>query len=120
MDIAYPFRLNNGEPAIVDGEDEIASALDRLLDQVVGDRLYSTSNGLNLDRYVFENVTTLTLANIRRDVTLAIARNEPRVLLNRVAVTELYQGDTRYIEIDVIYTYQNQQFAATKKQEVQR
>jgi phage baseplate assembly protein W len=104
----YPLTISGGRPVRVEREALIDAALRIQSATSQGDRPYDPLNGLNLEAYLFATVDSLTLANVRRDVTLALRRNEPRIDLRGVnAYYDEEQGESVMV-IEVIWSYQNQ------------
>jgi phage baseplate assembly protein W len=111
---AYPLQITGGVPVRVDNEALIDAALLVQSATNKGDRPYDPLNGLNLESYVFSEVDSLTLANVRREVTLALSRNEPRISLQGVnAYYTDEQGETVMI-IEVIWSYQNENIVSRR------
>lgn len=104
----YPLTMQGGQPVRVEKEALIDAALLVQSATSKGDRPYDPLNGLDLESYTFAKVDSLTLANVRRDVTLALRRNEPRIDLRGVnAYYDEEQGE-QVLVIEVIWSYQNQ------------
>lgn len=111
---AYPLQIAGGVPVRVEDEALIDAALLVQSATNKGDRPYDPLNGLNLEAIVFAPVDSLTLANVRRDVTLALRRNEPRISLQGVNAYYLEeQGETVMI-IEVIWSYQNENIVSRR------
>lgn len=106
---AYPFRIEGGQPVRVEDKALVDAALRIQSAQSQGDRPYDPLNGLDLERYVFAMVDSLTLADVRRDVTLALTRNEPRIELVGVKsyYTEQDAQDTALV-VEIIWRYKGE------------
>lgn len=104
----YPLTIQGGRPVRVEKEALIDAALLVQSATSKGDRPYDPLNGLDLDSYLFAKVDSLTLANVRRDVTLALRRNEPRIDLRGVNAFYSVEQDETVMVIEVIWSYQDQ------------
>ena len=89
--------------AMTTEETEIQESLRILLGTALNERVMQEDYGLDLHRYVFEEASQTLVANMRKRITRAIDRLEPRIELKGVEVS--LQGDdqsTLLIAIDYL------------------
>jgi phage baseplate assembly protein W len=90
-----------GGVAMLEEEIDIASSLEILLSTALGERVMFPQYGCNLDELVFENLDTRMKTLMADKVESAILYFEPRVLLERVVLTET--ANEGIVLIDVTY-----------------
>jgi len=69
-------------------EDDVRQAITIILSTNPGERVMRPDFGAGLNRFVFEPVTTGTIAQLRTDVTNALVAWEPRIDVLQVGVTQ--------------------------------
>lgn len=85
--IAYPFQLGtNSFPKVATDSDLIRQSLIQIVLTPKGSRIMRPEFGTNVLQHVFENNTTMLGVKIRNDVTAAISRFEPRVILQGIGI----------------------------------
>ena len=97
------FSKGGGYVEMTTADTEIQESLRILMGTALNERVMQEDNGLDLRRYIFEEANQTLVANMRKRITRAIDRLEPRIELEQVNVT--LQGDdlsTLLIEIDYL------------------
>ncbi len=104
---AFPptFDKRSRSVRLVSAETDIAQSLEILLSTSLGERVMQPEYGCNLKDYQFESIDNAFLGFIKDLVERAILYYEPRIRLEKVAVTEadsieLFEG---LIKINVTY-----------------
>jgi len=87
----------------------------QFLSQRFGERVYSDSNGQRLDAYLFENESELVKASVRREITLGLTRNEPRLTVEAVLAGYIQSGDVRYLDIEVVWSFRGKTYATRQR-----
>lgn len=64
-------------------------------------RGFNTEIGIGLDRYLFENITPITVHEIKTDIKQLIQNHEPRVEIHNILIDP--QPDYNYIGISIIF-----------------
>lgn len=83
----YPFRFGpRGGLNRVTDEDKIKANLRAIINTVLGERVMEPQLGTNAMTRVFRNTTGPAEALVRRLVTDTIARDEPRIRVDRVTL----------------------------------
>ena len=100
---AFPPRFGrDGRTGMVDAEDDIRESLAILLSTRPGERVMHPLYGCALHALVFEHVSETVVTEIRHTVAEAIARGEPRVVVERVAVLPGPDEDG-VLPIEIVY-----------------
>jgi len=81
------FSSHSSDVVMVDGENDIRESLFILLSTAQGERVMVPTYGCDLHRYVFAELTTGVMTEIRDMVATAILRWEPRIDVLDVSVT---------------------------------
>lgn len=76
---SYPFTMTDEGPEVAEDEELVASAMAQLQSQEPDERPFQPYNGVSLWKYLFSNAEDLARGEIRREMMLAVTRNEPRV-----------------------------------------
>lgn len=121
ISLRYPFRLSSGAPESATGEEIVVSAINQLFAQDRGERVYDSTNGVSLTKYVFENNDSLLRANLRREITLALNRNEPRSELISAPV-RTFERDNKsvLVEVTVLWRYRGRVYSLARSVTVER
>lgn len=110
--LSFPIKMNStGRLNTLSGPDRVAASMSLLFSQDRGDRPYNPTNGVNLYRYVFEDVGPLEAANVRRDIMLSVSRHEQRVTLLDVMTGIRADGSTRVFEVMPVWSFDGKQYA---------
>lgn len=121
ISLRYPFRISSGSPESATGEEIVVSAINQLFAQDRGERVYDSTNGVSLIKYVFENNDSLLRANLRREITLALNRNEPRAELISAPVRTFTQDDDSVlVEVTVLWRYRGRVYSLARAVSVER
>lgn len=101
---AFPpaFSRGGGTVAMVEAEADVAESLRILLQTRIGERVMRPRYGCNLDRLLFEPLSTSLRAYVEDLVRTAILYHEPRVILDGVGLTAVPEGGR--LDIEVRYT----------------
>lgn len=101
---AFPptFSRGGGTVAMVEAEADVAESLRILLQTRIGERVMHPTYGCNLDRLLFEPLSTSLRAYVEDLVRTAVLYHEPRVELDGVALTAVPEGGR--LDIEVRYT----------------
>jgi len=78
---------------MLEEEADIASSLEILLSTTLGERIMQPFYGCNLDELVFESLNTRIKTLMADKVESAILYNEPRILLEQVALDDSLDAD---------------------------
>jgi phage baseplate assembly protein W len=81
------FSPRSGSCRMVSGVEDIKESIWILLSTIPGERVMVPTYGCNLDRFLFHDVTTGLISEIRDMVSIAIMRWEPRIDLTGCLVT---------------------------------
>jgi len=85
---AFPVGLEpDGQIALAAYEEDVAQAIRIILGTNPGERLMRPDFGAGLNAFVFEPINQTTLESLRRRVREALVDWEPRIEVERVAVT---------------------------------
>jgi hypothetical protein len=99
---AFPIQLNNqGQVALIGGENEIQQAIHLILSTRLGERLMRPDFGCRIHELVFAPNDLTTAAAAERYVREALGRWEPRIILTRVtAVPDDNQDGALLIRVE--------------------
>lgn len=101
--LSFPLRIGaDGRLVLSAGEDNVRESIRLILLTEPGERLMRESFGCGLRRFLFEPNTPTTRELIRRRVTQAIGRWEPRVAVEEVAV-EPDPDETRRVNVAIVF-----------------
>lgn len=101
--LAFPPRVDaDGRLAWSTGEANIRESIHLILLTEPGERLMREEFGCGLRRYLFEPNTVTTRALIRESIARAIARWEPRVIVDDVVVAA-DETDPRLIAVTILF-----------------
>jgi len=101
--LSFPPRVDaDGRLAWSVGDENVRESLRLILLTEPGERLMREEFGSGLRQFLFEPNTVTTRTLIRERITRAIARWEPRVQLDEVAV-EAEPADARVINVTILY-----------------
>lgn len=85
--IAFPFQIGETSfPKEATNDDLIKQSLIQIIMSAPGERYMRSSFGCKSLSYVFENDNERFHARIKREVSTAIARSEPRVLVQGIDI----------------------------------
>jgi phage baseplate assembly protein W len=86
---SFPVQVDpgTGDIAIVSYEDDIRQAILLILQTALGERVMRPDFGAGLETFVFEPVSTTTMALVQHRVQQALITWEPRINVNDVSVT---------------------------------
>jgi uncharacterized protein len=86
---SFPVQVDasTGDIAIVSYEDDIRQAILLILHTALGERVMRPDFGAGLETFVFEPVSTTTMALVQHRVQQALITWEPRIDVNEVRVT---------------------------------
>lgn len=90
-----------GNVKVVYDEDAIIQSIKTILTTITGERVRNPI-GSSLVQYLFRQMTPDTADDIRRLIRRNITQYEPRVTLNRVQVTPLYDQNRYELVIDLL------------------
>ncbi|NRD73493.1 GPW/gp25 family protein [Shewanella sp. VB17] len=93
---AFPpqFRAPSVGPEMLADEQLIQQSIYILLNSQIGERLFKPGFGCGLQQFLFHAPTGETLADIKEEITKAIAQNEARIRLQTISFdsSDLYEG----------------------------
>jgi phage baseplate assembly protein W len=102
--ISFPFRKGSqGFPQPSNGSAAVLADLVGLLTTEKGEVPMLRNLGVSMYRFVFETTGALLKARITQEVRSVIAKNEPRMVVLAVTVTETQLGEGRMVEAIVDY-----------------
>ena len=96
------FSVREGGAAMVSGEEDIRQSLQIILSTGVGERLMRPDFGCDLRQLAFEPLDSTQETHIRDVIQTALLRNEPRIVLEDVAVSPA-PGQDGLILISISY-----------------
>lgn len=100
---AFPVRVNaRGGIATAEGEDDIAQAVRLVLATAKGERVMRPGFGCGIHGQVFSAKSYMALDRLSRRVAEALRDHEPRIEVDRVAVTDDPADEAR-LRIEVSY-----------------
>lgn len=111
LGMRFPFqRSGTSFPAQSDPNDITREHIESLILTALNERVMNTNQGVSLDKYVFENMTEITMARIASELTRAISAYVPDVTVLRLfpAVEKNEDGTESTISITVKYREGNQ------------
>lgn len=87
---AFPpaFDRDSGTVNMVSNEDDIKESLNILLSTALGERVMQPKYGCNLTDYLFEPLSSSVVGFIKDRVENAILFYEPRIIADKIEVTE--------------------------------
>ncbi len=105
---AFPPTFNNatGTVEMVSDEEDIRQSLHILLSTSQGERVMQPDYGCNLNDYIFDGLNSTTIGYIKERVANSILYYEPRIVVERIEVTNAGSVDNlegRFL-IDLTYT----------------
>jgi uncharacterized protein len=101
---AFPPALeSNGSVAAAVYEDDIRQAIEIIIFTNRGERVMRPEFGAGLNEFIFENVSTTTLALIETRVRETLIAWEARIDIEQVSVTS-DRGERNKLSIDLTYT----------------
>ncbi len=89
--------------ATVDHRAAIERSIRLILETAPGERPMRPTFGAGLRTMIYEPMNATTLAQIRQRVELALVEWEPRITLEKVAVTPVRNGRTGELQIEIGY-----------------
>jgi phage baseplate assembly protein W len=100
----FPFTIlpDTGRVRAVEYDADVQEAIRIILATAKGERVMRPDFGCGIHDLVFSVVDTATIEQIKRDVTDALRRFEPRIDIMRVAVQQTYLRDGR-LDVDIDY-----------------
>jgi phage baseplate assembly protein W len=102
--VSFPFRVSpTGSIVWSDGELNVRESLCTILRTRRGERLERPDFGCRLDELLFEPNSVATLRLVQEEVSRAVARWEPRVVLDGVVAT-VDPDDPRAVDVALGYT----------------
>jgi phage baseplate assembly protein W len=103
--LRFPLRPEKtGILPTVDGMDLVRQSIAMILDTEPGERIMLPEFGCGLRRYLMEPNSLTTRSAMERDITDALEKWEPRILLTNVAVTPGEEPSLVWIEIAYVRT----------------
>lgn len=96
------FSRTTKEVAMLDGEDDIRSSIEILLQTELGERVLRPAFGWNRDRWLFESLTTTSASLIQKEIEEALVFFEPRIDLNGVV---LIANDLESGRVEIVIDY---------------
>ena len=105
---AFPPSFNKTTDTVemVSDEEDIRQSLHILLSTSLGERVMQPDYGCNLNDYVFEGLNSTTIGYIKERVANSILYYEPRIVVERIEVTNAGSVDNlegRFL-IDLTYS----------------
>lgn len=87
---AFPptFNIKSGSVEMVRNEEDIRQSLNILLSTSLGERVMQPLYGCNLTDYMFESLSSTLIGYIKDRVKNAILFYEPRIVAEKIEVTE--------------------------------
>ena len=95
------FTNTKGNLNIVENEDSVNTSIENILLTPIGSRLMVPTFAANLEGYLFEPISNITSAKIRGEVLRAITKWDPRIIIDNINVTPIYDENT----YNIYFTY---------------
>lgn len=104
--LRFPLRPDKptGRLQYIDGMDLVRQSIAMILDTEPGERVMLPDFGCGLRRYLMEPNTLTTRSAMESDITVALEKWEPRIVLTNVAVTPGEEPSLVWIEIAYVRT----------------
>jgi len=99
---AFPLHTSGGQTATKGYEEQIKQSIRLILDTDPGERRMRPDFGAGLNSFLFEPVSSATLQRIRQRVHDSLVDWEPRIDVDKVAVT-VDDSEPGRLSIDVSY-----------------
>jgi len=105
------FENNKQEAMMVSEEEDIAQSLEVILSTMPGERVMQPNFGCNLERMLFEPLTTSLITIMKDIIETAILYHEPRIELKKVQIdTREVVNGVVLIELDYIVRTSNTRY----------
>lgn len=105
------FENNKQETIMVSEEEDIAQSLEVILSTMPGERVMQPNFGCNLERMLFEPLTTSLITIMKDIIETAILYHEPRIELKKVQInTQEVENGVVLIELDYIVRISNTRY----------
>jgi len=99
----YPVHPREGDLEYAEGAENVRQSIWLILDTEPGERIMRPTFGCGLRRYLMKPNSSATRAMMQRDVALALATWEPRIVLSSVSVEP--GEDPALVRVHVSYTH---------------
>lgn len=99
----YPVLPREGDLEYAEGAEKVRQSIWLILDTEPGERIMRPTFGCGLRRYLMKPNSSATRAMMQRDVALALATWEPRIVLSSVSVEP--GEDPALVRVHVSYTH---------------
>lgn len=104
----FPFSYQQGRIALVEAEDCIKQSIFIILSTARGERVMRPDFGCDINKMLFENITTTTFTLVSFYVKEALMKWEPRIQVQNVTVSRGEEaGNQLTIDIDFIIKRNN-------------
>ena len=105
------FENNKKETVMVSEEEDIAQSIEVLLSTAPGERVMQPSFGCNLERMLFEPLTTSLITIMKDIIQTAVLYHEPRIEVKKIAINtkEVINGLV-LIELDYVVRTSNTRY----------
>lgn len=105
------FENSKKETVMVSEEEDIAQSLEVLLSTIPGERVMQPSFGCNLERMLFEPLTTSLITIMKDVIQTAVLYHEPRIEMKKINIntTEVTNGVV-LIELDYMVRTTNSRY----------
>ena len=99
---SFPPKIEGGLTEIVTAEEDIKQSLEILLSTLPGERIMRPLYGCNLERMMFESLSTTFITYMRDMIETAILYHEPRIDLKKV---DVFTGNVNQGRIEILVEY---------------
>ena len=102
------FSSSSSGPDMLTGQALIEQTISTVLNTRIGERLLVPNFGSNLSDFIFQMVDAAVMADLREEISIAIAENEPRVTLKAILfdTSDIYDGKLN-IELEYVINESN-------------
>ena len=108
--LSFPplFSTSSSGPDMLTGQALIEQTISTVLNTRIGERLLVPNFGSNLSDFIFQMVDAAVMADLREEISIAIAENEPRVTLKAILfdTSDIYDGKLN-IELEYVINESN-------------
>lgn len=101
-DVNYT-EITPGTPPLITNKDAIFYSLHNLFTTVVGERLNEVTYGVDLPKYLFEQIDTKTANELRYSFINAVRRWEPRVEIDLAKTTVTPLPDDNSYKLNLVF-----------------
>jgi len=100
LSITFDKHPQTGDLLVVKNENAIKMSIQNLIVTMKGERFFNSSFGTSVSALLFENMDFGIAGQLQNEISLAIAKYEPRVNLTNVTVLPNYDNNGYDVEVE--------------------